>query len=103
MEKTILPEQIYATAILEFGIQPQINMAIEECSELVNALCKYRRGRNTDEDVITEIADVMIMAEQMAFIFGQEEVQKEKERKQLRLLDRIRKIQKEKHDGKGKN
>ena len=103
MEKIILPEQIYATAILEFGADQQINMAIEECAELTDALCKHRRGRNTDEDVITEIADVMIMAEQMAFLFGPEEVQAEKERKLKRLLERVRNFQKERRNGKGKD
>lgn len=45
-------------------------MVSEECAELINALCKYKRGRVTDSDVITEIADVMIMCEQMAYYFG---------------------------------
>ena len=96
MSKTILPEEIYANAILEFGVEPQKDMMIEECSELINALEKHRRGRNTYADVITEIADVMIMAEQMAFLFGPEEVMAEKQRKLERLLDRIIKHKKAK-------
>ena len=100
--KEIIPEQIMASAIMEFGIQAKIDMAIEECAELINALEKYRRGRNTEDDVATEIADVMIMAEQMAFIFGQQFVNHEKERKLERLLKRIINHKKaKKSDGEG--
>ena len=48
-------------AVEKFGPQSQIDMAIEECSELVNALCKFRRDRVGTIDVVTEIADVEIM------------------------------------------
>lgn len=96
----ITPNQLYAETILEFGIAAQQKMAIEGCSELINALCKYDRGRNDCNDVITEIADVMIMCEQMAFIFGPEAVAREKHRKQERLLQRlIEHKQKPKNDG----
>lgn len=85
----MIPATILCNAIETFGVEAQMDMAIEECSELTNAICKLRRGRNTDEDVITEIADVAIMAEQLTIIFGRDKVEAEKRRKLLRLEERI--------------
>lgn len=64
-----------------YGDNPQIDMCIEECSELTKALLKYRRKSNSNsstgeemsalrEDIIGELADVRIMVEQMEIIFG---------------------------------
>lgn len=80
---------VLKSAIDTFGEDNQINMLFEECAELTDALCKFRRGRCTEENVITEIADVLIMAEQMAIIFGEDAVEKEKRRKLNRLQERI--------------
>ena len=76
-------------AIKAFGTEAQIDMAIEECSELVNALCKFRRGRVGMPEVITEIADVQIMTKQLALMFGEEAVRNESDRKLERLASRI--------------
>ena len=66
-------------------------MVVEECSELTNAICKFRRGRVGNDDIITEIADVMIMCEQLSYYFGKEKVELEKERKLERLKERLSK------------
>lgn len=66
-------------------------MAVEECSELTNAICKFRRGRVSDDDIITEIADVMIMCEQLASYFGKDKVALEKKKKLERLEERLSK------------
>lgn len=76
-------------AVEKFGEQSQIDMAIEECSELINALCKLRRQRVGPIDVITEIADVQIMCAQLAYIFGEQSVEEERMRKIERLKGRI--------------
>lgn len=81
-------------AIEEFGRQEQIDMAIEECAELINALEKLRRNRVGPIDVITEIADVQIMTTQLAYMFGEKEVAAERARKVERLKGRI-----ERHKG----
>ena len=87
MNDTTLYEQV----IDAWGHRAQEDMCIEECSELINAIEKHRRGRNGDKDVITEIADVMIMCEQMAVIYGVEQVQAEKRFKLMRLYERLQK------------
>jgi len=84
-------EDIYRTAISKWGDAAQINMAYEECGELITALARYMRGRATAEEVLTEVADVSIMAEQMAVLFGKEKFEEEKERKLQRLKERLEK------------
>ena len=44
-----------------------------------------------EDDIITEIADVMIMCEQLSNYFGKEKVELEKERKLERLKERLSK------------
>lgn len=72
-------------AIRTFGEENQINMAIEELSELLTAICHYRRKKTNEFQVCTEIADVMIMCEQLRLIFGSDDVDSEKLKKLLRL------------------
>lgn len=57
--------------IKHYGVNPQMDMAIEECSELIKALLKFRRNSNNSawEAVIDELADVEIMISQMKIIF----------------------------------
>ena len=76
-------------AVEKFGKQHQIDMAIEECAELINALCKLRRERVGTIDVVTEIADVQIMCVQLAYMFGEKTVEDERKRKIERLKKRI--------------
>lgn len=82
-------EQILHLAIQEYGVESQKMMAIEECSELINALSKERRGRTNNQDVITEIADVMIMCEQLSVIYGRDKVEREINYKTARLKQRL--------------
>lgn len=82
-------KQICKDALETFGLEKQIDMCIEECAELQNALLKFRRGRAKLEDVQTEIADVQIMCEQMSIAFGEKQTIFEHGRKLQRLAIRI--------------
>ena len=82
-------KQICKDALEQFGLEKQIDMCIEECAELQNALLKFRRGRAKLEDVQTEIADVQIMCEQMSIAFGEKQTIVEHGRKLQRLAIRI--------------
>jgi len=66
-------------------------MAIEECSELITVIAKYGRNYNgaTKEQVIDEIADMMIMMEQLQHIFGFSAVADRKDYKLNRLKIRL--------------
>lgn len=83
--------EIYNSALNQFGITAQQWMIVEEIGELLNAIAKQKRGRSTKEDIITELADVHIMVEQMALFYGWEDFVKEKELKLKRLENRLRK------------
>jgi len=80
-----------------YGIKSQEQVAIEECAELIQAITKSNRGvQNAKEfverlgDIAGEIADVLIMCEQLTYLYGIEEVVKEQiEFKISRQLDRM--------------
>ena len=90
MEKT---EKInlFKRAVDTWGVEAQVDMVFEEIGELSTALAQYKRGRTTSKDVITELADVVIMCEQMATLFGYDEFEKETEYKLDRLKERLQK------------
>lgn len=82
-------DALYALATEKWGRGPQIGVSIEECGEYVAAICKWCRGRGSDEPVIDEIADVAIMMDQMANLFGREKVQERIAFKLNRLKERL--------------
>lgn len=47
----------------------QLIVAIEELSELQKELCKALRGKPNKEDIIEELADVLIMLDQLKIYF----------------------------------
>lgn len=74
----------------------QIDKAIEECSELIKALLKERYAREIEiptrrEEIIEEIADVLIMCWQLQVIFEipDDEIRKTMEGKIKRTLKRL--------------
>lgn len=77
--------EFYKSVIQRFGLAQQVDMAIEEMSELILTLCHHRRARVRRDDVISELADVKIMVDQLSVHFGEELVNKEVERKLNRL------------------
>lgn len=83
--------ELYNNAINAYGIDAQKWMLIEECGELLDAFAKLKRGRSSEEDIISELADVHIMIEQMAVFFGYSTFLWEKQRKLNRLQERLSK------------
>lgn len=69
-------EKITRLALSHYGIENQKRKAAEEMGELLAAMSKFDDGRATADDVITEIADVEIMMEQLSYYFGEENVEK---------------------------
>lgn len=69
--------RILEGAIAKYGENAQVDMMLEEMSELTKALLKYRRAMRFGGDVakakdaiLEEMADVSIMLNQMELIFG---------------------------------
>ena len=73
-------------AVNYFGIEPQKRQTIEECSELIQAICKDLRGRS--HNVEEEIADALIMIEQLTHIYDNDKIEKCREKK----IDRLCKL-----------
>lgn len=82
-------DSVCEQAVTKYGPRAQVDMAIEEMAELANALMKDRRNRATAEDIITEVADVLIMMNQLSFMLGRDKVRAEVERKIFRLIGRM--------------
>lgn len=95
--KIELDNEILRGAVETFGTSSQIDMAIEECSELINALMKFRRSRVDVPEVVTEIADVQIICAQLEYMFAGDSkiVDAERMRKMDRLRGRIESFKKE--------
>lgn len=81
--------ELYVRAIQLWGIQAQKLMVFEEIGELMSKMAKENRGRSSKEEIITDLADVSIMVEQMAVNYGWRDYCKEKSRKLKRLKKRL--------------
>lgn len=64
---------IYERAVKQWGYNLQIDMIIEECAELIDAIQKYRRKRVPINNVIDELCDVQLMINEAKYIFGIDE------------------------------
>lgn len=95
---------VICDAIDTYGREAQTDICIEECSELIKALLKFRRlpleerlaakGMKVLENIQEEIADVQIMLWQMELLYGYGCTEHEIERKIDRLKKRIEAIRK---------
>ncbi len=83
------PPSIFLRAIQTWGRDAQVMMAFEEMGELMTAIAQFERYRVDEHAVAEEIADVMIMMEQMAVLYGSELVGQAKARKLERLEARL--------------
>ena len=78
-------------ALNRYGFDKQCDVAIEEMAELTKAIIKYRRYGEFHEysDICEEVADVIIMAEQIVMSVGEEVVAEYIDRKIKRLYDKM--------------
>ena len=88
-KKTAKPyrEQILQKAIKKNGIELQVAVAIEECGELIQALCKWIRGE--EHNVEEEVADVKIVLEELEMIFNKDKIRNFRNQKIERLEKRL--------------
>ena len=82
-------EELLKLAIDKWGNVAQMLMAIEEASELTQAIMHFLRDRATREEVAGEVADVLIMANQMRIVFGKDTVDRIVHEKLERLKTRL--------------
>ena len=84
-------KEMYQKAIELWGIEAQIRQAIEECAEMITALCHKNRGKADWEAVAKEVADVEIMCSQLREIIGSEIIDQCKKEQLVRLEQEIEK------------
>ena len=63
----------YTRALETYGAHAQIMMVFEETAELQKELCKNMRGADNRDHIAEEIADVLIMLDQMMLLYDNEE------------------------------
>ena len=102
---TTMRPEILREAVDTYGKEAQVDMAIEEMSELSKALLKHRRAEHSTEawdyektrqNILEEMADVIIMLLQLVIIYGgREDIQKDIAYKVERLGKRLKNAAKE--------
>jgi len=87
--------KLYEEAILKWGEQAQLEMAMEESIELALAIRKEIRNNSevSFTDLVNEVADMEIMIEQLHFIYKnngfKQMVEHQKDFKLNRLKERL--------------
>lgn len=101
--RTMTEQQILQKAIDTYGQQAQIEMLVEEASEVIQAVQKLKRAfeskvvgieyniklKASNGHLMEELADLQIMLDQMYLIFPKEEIDEYREQKINRLKERI--------------
>ena len=65
MIETVNMTKVLKQAIETYGKEKQSMMALEEMAELQKEVYKSLRGNNNHDEIVEEIADVLIMIEQL--------------------------------------
>ena len=82
-------EEIYLKLIQKFGVENQCVVAVEELSELQKEVCKMLRKIGNVHNLAEEIADTLIVIEQLMLIHNCEsEVVLLKQQKLQRVYER---------------
>ena len=75
-----------------YGYESQIDQMCEECAEFIVARSKVRRNvPGSWDNLIEEIAGISIMVDQMKLIIGEESINKIRDEKLNRQIERIAK------------
>lgn len=82
-------ESAYLRLLNHYGVLSQEGMTIEECAELITALHHKTRGRAAADEVVEELADVIIMTRQLRIAYGAAKVDRKVAEKLARQLKRI--------------
>lgn len=82
-------ESAYLRLLNHYGVLSQEGMTIEECAELITALHHKTRGRAAADEVVEELADVIIMTQQLRIAYGALKVDNKIAEKLARQIARI--------------
>ena len=84
-------KSIISKSIKHYGEEIQSTVCMEECAELIQAISKAKRGKPDADNMIEEIADVLICIEMLKQIYNIPDhfIEDWIERKQERMLRRM--------------
>jgi len=93
----MIDKNIYKRIVDTWGVESQLNMVTEEIGELLQAISKFRRSYNKDDEtklkaydhLCEEIADVENMINQMREMFDSELIDKYKKEKLERITKKL--------------
>lgn len=81
---------LYEKADEQWETEAQLHVMIGEIGEFLDELFgKRAQGRENQEDIIDELADVMLMLEQFQQIVGREKVDKRKQQKVQKFKEKL--------------
>ena len=88
-----IDENVVARSVDHYGEEIQATICMEECAELIQAISKAKRGKIDRDNMIEEIADVLICIEMLKqmYMISDEKVNKWIEKKQVREAERMEK------------
>lgn len=86
-------EKNIAESIQHYGIENQSTVCMEECAELIQAISKAKRGKINQDNMIEEIADVLICIEMLKQMYSisDSEIDAWIKKKQKREVERMEK------------
>jgi NTP pyrophosphatase (non-canonical NTP hydrolase) len=62
--------ELQAEVVNKYGKEIQSTICMEECAELIQAISKMKRGKDNIDNLIEEMADVLIAFSQLRYIYG---------------------------------
>ena len=88
----IIDSNVVQNSIKHYGSDLQTVVCMEECAELIQAISKMKRGKDNRNNLIEEIADVMICIEILKQVYGisDNEIQNYVCQKQNRSIERMK-------------
>lgn len=88
----IIDSNIVDKSIEHYGSDLQTFVCMEECSELIQAISKMKRGKDNRDNLIEEMADVMICMDILKQVYGvsDNEIQNYVCQKQDRCVERMK-------------
>jgi len=67
----MVESELYKKAVDKFGAHHQLYVTVEEMAEAIVKITQFlNRGRQVEEDMIEEMADVVIMTNQFKVMYG---------------------------------
>lgn len=88
-----IDESVIARSVDHYGEEIQSTVCMEECAELIQAISKAKRGKINRDNMIEEIADVLICIEMLKqmYMISDEKINKWVKKKQAREVESMEK------------